>query len=580
MRNSFASRERVALNAQKKSQQEAKLAEALSGSNDTTPKTLLDAIEAVVEYAANSELKETFFEVVRVHLDYISTRLGITPDEALMLSVAVNTGANNRLTLRELAEFFDCSRVRVLRYARSLDTLVERKYMRQSRQGDKDMAYVLRYQVEEAIKRDEPYAYAVKSGLNDEQLFEEIHSLVRYRRYHLLDFATYMDEVEQLLDANSQLQFPQGLKSYSLKQTDKALLIFACEMLVSRGDEFISESDYEDLFDSQMTFRCLYKSLSNESNALIKKGLLERAEDGHLVVDDFFRLSNKARKELLSNVGVAEVKTEVVKNRNLTYPSAVVAKELFYNPSEAQQIARLESLLQPEAFSNICSRLAEQGMRQGFACLFYGAPGTGKTETVLQLARKTGRALMQVNISEIRDKWVGETEKNIKNIFERYRALLKSEPIAPILFFNEADAIICKRSGSVEHAVDKMENAMQNIILQEMESLEGILIATTNLTSNMDSAFERRFIYKIEFAVPSLEAKQAIWQSMMPSLSDNDAMLLASTYNFSGGQIENIARKQTIEHILSGEEPTIASLCKLCDGECLKDVSPRRAIGF
>jgi SpoVK/Ycf46/Vps4 family AAA+-type ATPase len=121
---------------------------------------------------------------------------------------------------------------------------------------------------------------------------------------------------------------------------------------------------------------------------------------------------------------------------------------------------------------------------------------------------------------------------------------------------------------------------MQNIILQEIESLEGILIATTNLTSNLDKAFERRFIYKIEFNAPSLEAKQSIWLSMIPSLGESNASTLASAYNFSGGQIENIARKHTIEHILSGEEPTMAAIRKLCDDECLCEVKPRRAVGF
>lgn len=99
-----------------------------------------------------------------------------------------------------------------------------------------------------------------------------------------------------------------------------------------------------------------------------------------------------------------------------------------------------------------------------------------------------------------------------------------------------------------------MGNAMQNIILQEMENLEGIMIATTNLTSNMDSAFERRFLYKIEFMQPSLEAKQSIWRSMLPALSEADAKMLATRYDFSGGQIEIIARKQAVEEILTGNE--------------------------
>ena len=580
MRNSFASRQQAAINAQNKSKYEAKLADALSGTDVATPKSLLDAIETVVEYAGNSELKEEFFEVVAPHLDYLASRLDITRNEAFMLSLAVNNGANCRMTLRELSQFFDCPRIKVLKYAQSLDSLVERKYMYIARQGDAEIAYVLKYQVEEAIKRDEPYHYTAMTGLNDEQLFEEIHKIQKLRSYRLLSFDHFMEEMVHLLDANSHLQFSKTLKLFSLNKSEKALLILACDMLVNKGDEVITGDDYENLFDSRSMFIRLRKNLSNETSALIKQGLLKRADDEHLVVDDFFMLTNKVRTEMLSNVGISELKLEKTKQKDLTYPSTIVSKELYYNPSESQQITRLESLLQPDAFNNICSRLAEQGMRKGFACLFYGAPGTGKTETVLQLARKTGRALMQVNISEIRDKWVGETEKNIKNIFDRYRTLLKSEPIAPILFFNEADALFTKRSNNAERSVDKMENAMQNIILQEMESLEGILIATTNLTTNLDPAFERRFIYKIEFSAPSLEAKQSIWLSMIPSLQNEEAMTLAASYNFSGGQIENIARKHTIEQILSGEEPSMMAIRKLCDAECLNEVKPRRSIGF
>ena len=580
MRNSIASRQQAALNAQNKSKYEAKLADALSGKDVATPKSLLDAIETVVEYAGNSELKEEFFEVVAPHLDYLASRLDITPNEAFMLSMAINNGANCRLTLRELSQFFDCPRIKVLKYAQSLDSLVERKYMYIARQGDAEIAYVLKYQAEEAIKRDEPYHHTALTGLNDERLFEEIHKIQKLRSHRLLSFDHFMEEMAHLLEANRHLQFSKTLKQFSLNKSEKALFILACDMLVNKGDEVITGDDYENLFDSRSMFIRLRKNLSNETSALIKQGLLKRADDEHLVVDDFFMLTNKVRTEMLSNVGITELKIENTKQKDLTYPSTIVSKELYYNPSESQQITRLESLLQPEAFNNICSRLAEQGMRKGFACLFYGAPGTGKTETVLQLARKTGRALMQVNISEIRDKWVGETEKNIKGIFDRYRTLLKSEPLAPILFFNEADALFTKRSHNAERSVDKMENAMQNIILQEMESLEGILIATTNLTSNLDPAFERRFIYKIEFSAPSLEAKQSIWLSMIPSLQDEEAMTLAASYTFSGGQIENIARKHTIEQILSGEEPSMAAIRKLCDAECLNEVKPRRSIGF
>ena len=189
-------------------------------------------------------------------------------------------------------------------------------------------------------------------------------------------------------------------------------------------------------------------------------------------------------------------------------------------------------------------------------------------------------ALVQVNISDIKSMWVGESEKNIKKVFDSYRKLVRDSERAPILFFNEADAIIGKRMENVQRSVDKMENSMQNIILQEMENLEGILIATTNLTKNLDSAFERRFLYKIEFSKPSEEAKRAIWRSMLPSLSESDAAILAKRYDFSGGQIENITRKQAVEEILTGCSTDIDRLIEFCNDERLDNSTARPRIGY
>jgi SpoVK/Ycf46/Vps4 family AAA+-type ATPase len=221
-------------------------------------------------------------------------------------------------------------------------------------------------------------------------------------------------------------------------------------------------------------------------------------------------------------------------------------------------------------------------MRKGFACLFYGPPGTGKTETVYQIARETGRDIIMVDISETKSCWFGESEKQIKQVFDSYRSTVKSSEITPILLFNEADAVISKRmefNGNAR-AVDKTENTMQNIILQEIENLDGILIATTNLTKNMDNAFERRFLYKIEFACPSIDARASIWQSMMPVLSHDKAANLASQYSFSGGQIENIARKSTVENIIHGTEPSLDKLKEFCDTELLSRENNGGRIGF
>ena len=266
-------------------------------------------------------------------------------------------------------------------------------------------------------------------------------------------------------------------------------------------------------------------------------------------------------------------------SRFLKNHDSIKEKSLFFNTSEQEQIERLTSLLSTENLPSVQERLEEQGMRKGFACLFYGAPGTGKTETVLQIARQTGRDLMQVDIAGLRDKWVGESEKNIKEVFARYRNLCQTCEVMPILFFNEADAIINQRTENVEHSVDKMDNAMQNIILQEIEDLDGILIATTNLTSNLDRAFERRFLYKVEFHKPDTDVKTKIWRSMLKDISADDARQLASHFDFSGGQIENIARKRTVDYILSGKFASLDEIEGYCRAELLSG-KERRSIGF
>ena len=293
------------------------------------------------------------------------------------------------------------------------------------------------------------------------------------------------------------------------------------------------------------------------------------AEVDFCVVEPVVRIDTKVRS----------VKVPENVDNSMLASGKIAHKDLYFCEGVQRQIDTFANLISEQHYNDICARLKEKGLRQGFACLFYGAPGTGKTESVLQLARQSGRDIMQVNVSEIKDKWVGESEKNIKAVFDRYRALVRQSKRAPILLFNEADAIIGKRLTNVSRSVDKMENAMQNIILQEMESLEGIMIATTNLEENMDGAFERRFLYKVRFEKPEAEQRCHIWQSLLPTLPAETAMMLASKYDFSGGQIENIARKCGVESVLYGDDAVTEELIdRFCSEEFISKKGVK--IGF
>ena len=157
---------------------------------------------------------------------------------------------------------------------------------------------------------------------------------------------------------------------------------------------------------------------------------------------------------------------------------------------------------------------------------------------------------------------------------------MKRAKLTPILLFNEADAIIGIRKNGAENAVDKMENSIQNIILQEMETLDGIMIATTNLQQNLDSAFERRFLYKIKFDKPDASVRTKIWQQIIPELKEQDVSKLAERFDLSGGQIENIARKYSINGILHGDaDNPLELLINYCNEERIQAQTGRK-IGF
>ncbi len=350
----------------------------------------------------------------------------------------------------------------------------------------------------------------------------------------------------------------------------------------SEPNEGIRLCDIDSIFDDGWELNTCLRSLQDDTHELIEKGLIEHACTDGLADQEVFRLTRLTKETLLSEfvkVRKPRRRPGQVSTRGLLRADSIKTKQLFFDTNVEKQLDRVSSLLSQEGLTQVQQRLESLGHRKGVCIVLYGGPGTGKTESVLQLARLTGRDVMQVNISSIRDKFVGETEKNIKGIFTRYKELSKNAKVMPILLFNEADAIINSRLESTSSSVDKMDNAVQNIILQEMENLEGILIATTNLISTLDKAFDRRFLFKIEFTKPSIETKAAIWLDKLSCLDKKEALQLARDFDFSGGQIENISRKAEIEFVINGTQPSIQQIIEYCREETLNR-SNRPKIGF
>jgi len=177
--------------------------------------------------------------------------------------------------------------------------------------------------------------------------------------------------------------------------------------------------------------------------------------------------------------------------------------------------------------------------------IFYGCAGTGKTMTAISLAKTLKRPILSFDCSKILSMYVGESEKNVRKIFDDFKTLSKKAKVDPILLLNEADQFLSSRIEGVGSGADKMHNQMQNIFLEQIERFEGILIATTNLLDNIDKAFSRRFNYKIEFKKPDKKQRKRLWHFMLPENADYDEEFSVdelSKYDLTGGQINLIIR--------------------------------------
>lgn len=536
--------------------------------------TLIGAIEQIVNLAVELKLGDTFQEKVRPALAYVAERMSLNEEQALVFALFIEKSTDDHIQISDFAKLVGCRTVRIISMMAEADILVEKRLIRRIKNGD-SICYSVPMEVVNAIKENRVYTPASIEHLTTEQLFDRMAEV-----FEGTDKERLLQELDLLVAANPQLAFCQAFQSYDLKgcEEERLLLYVFCNRFINFHDDMVGAHDWEDYF-SRSDAHFISYSLGNRNLGLLKMTILENCNSDGLNDSEYYHLTNKAKEELFADFHLIDQQTK--KKSDLIDGMTFAAKKLFYNPSVQRQIDRLEELLDPKHFANIQQRLEAGGMRKGFACLFYGAPGTGKTETVYQLARRTGRDLMVVDVSQIKSCWVGESEKNIKRAFDRYRSYVRQSERAPILLFNEADAVLGIRQEGAQRAVEKMENSIQNIILQEMEQLDGILIATTNLTQNLDKAFERRFLYKIEFEKPSAEAKSRIWRSMIPTLNERMAETLAERYDFSGGQIENIARKRTVDMILQGAEPSFEQLDEYCRSEILgQPERSRRKIGF
>ncbi len=563
-----------------------KKSECEIASYDTT-KSFIDNFEILVEAAVDCELQESFVEQYREYINAACDVLKLTEQEVLLLCPFLKN-SDKIYDFGDMARFYDCTSMKIMRYTSALKALYKKGYIKKDRHPGKE-GFKVSYDALETISQGRSLEDGAPGNeLSPMEFMKRLNAVFESARRRSYDFETGRrcniegssvdDEVMILLRNNTHLNISCRILDMPISKLDKTILLYFCTEAVWDNNMNIDCDIMKRIFDSDGLFA--YREILAGEHELARRRLIEVVtEEGMFGEGDELSLTETAQNDLLKPDFNFVQKKKGKSFHNVLKSNLIVEKSLFFGEQNKASLDTLKELLDEKRLVDIRQQLHFKGWGLGFTCLFYGAPGTGKTESVLQLARETGRDIMQVDISSVRTKWYGETEKLVKKVFTDYKDFVAQSEKTPILLFNEADGILSVRSelGADSTSCTKTENAIQNILLQEMETFDGILIATTNLTNNLDAAFERRFLYKIKFEKPDLEAKSAIWCSLMPGLTKDDALILASEYDFSGGEISNIARKCFINELLFNQTTTLEQIKATCSQEKL---TKRVKIGF
>ena len=340
-------------------------------------------------------------------------------------------------------------------------------------------------------------------------------------------------------------------ESKLLIDLEKVILIWmASEVL--RGREEFDFNNIIEIFTQDPSYTFWFKSrISSGNSQLVTDGYIEFKRPNFI---DFTAVGIGSKiNDLLNELRQdTDYKKKSVRYTTLIEPKDLNEQKLFFNKDAELSFKKVDQLLEDKNYKALMNQFQDKGMKQCLTMLFHGLPGTGKTELVKQMALKHGRNIYQVDLSGIKDMWVGESEKNLKRVFKEYSDSLKYSSKTPILLFNEADALLGIRV-NVRHSTDQMHNSLQNILLQELEDMKGIFIATTNLINNIDGAFDRRLLFKQKFELPNTETRAKIFKVQFPETNEELLNKVCQDYDLSGGQIQNIKRKLMADQILFGD---------------------------
>ena len=536
---------------------------------------VLETIYKISSELYESELNPETTAKIKTESLQLANYLDVTEQQAWFFSIIyVQQSMGFSCDLNDILNELSIKTSKFVKYRSDIVTLIDKKIVRselvrsnKSKVARANFKYMMinetilnaifhNISLDESNKLDQLDIYEFCSAVSD---------FIDERAQDVISTDNLLGEVSSLEMHNSHIDAIDKLTEMEISLHDRVLLYEMCDDMVRGGDTAL-EKTIRYIYDSQKKKIKVIRAITENTSKLLETNLIV-VNKANFVGDVSISLTTTAIDILLGQDAEMFIKKQTLKD--VISVGSIAFKQLYFEEKMQKQINFIQASLTQDKFVDMQSRLQELAMPSGVAAVFYGAPGTGKTESVYQIAKATGRDIMYVDISQTKSMWFGESEKRIKAVFSDYARVCRKSKLKPILLFNEADAVLGKRKDNNASNVAQTENAIQNIILEQMEKMDGIIIATTNLVDNLDAAFERRFLFKIKFEMPTTEATKQIWKSKLNWLDDENATTLALRYRFSGGEIDNIARKATINEVITGNRATLNEIMEYCESERL-----------
>ncbi len=357
---------------------------------------------------------------------------------------------------------------------------------------------------------------------------------------------------EKIKKTQIDLPVQNFINEYDFNEKEEILFLSLLKEEYTSSNENAREQNYLlNLISNDEIERIKNRSLLDENSKLVSEEIFE--------YDELFDAFGGYSKVYFLNEDILNELIHPKKKHKIEH----IVKESIFDFVEPKE--KLEDVVLPAQTKEMINTLLKQidkrvakllkswGIKQSSdieaKIIFYGAPGTGKTLTAYSIANELNKPVLCLDSSKILSMYVGESEKNVRRMFDEYYSICEKLKNKPVLLLNEADQFLSARTSALSSA-DKMHNQMQNIFLEQLEKFDGLLIATTNLLETIDSAFSRRFDYKICFEKPSLKERVKLWKLKLPKnaeYEENFDINALSRYELTGAQIEVVIKNTALK---------------------------------